>query len=100
MRQSKTILKASKTVATVYGTFFICWFPVSVYSLKIAFSEEQDSRAELKWLHIMLVEVLPLFNSLLNPFIYAIMNKQYRRAFKSIFARLNQHMLITFKYRL
>lgn len=90
IRQSKTIFKASKTVATTVLTFVVCWFPVSVYALVIAFSKNNKEKSQIKWFHVVFVDMFPLINSMLNPFIYAIMNKQYRRAFKSILIKFKR----------
>ena len=84
----KMVFKASKTVAVVYGTFFLCWFPVSALSLAISFCQNCFRGLNLTWFYIIFVEVLPMFNSVLNPFIYALMNKQYRMAFKAIFKKI------------
>lgn len=88
----KMTLKASKTVATVYGTFFICWFPVSIFALAQSYGMDlfvDFSESTRKWFFHVFVEVLPVLNSTINPLIYAIMNRQYRKAYKSLFSRID-----------
>lgn len=97
LKQSKMLLRASKTAATVYGTFFICWFPVSVYSLSIAFDKVEHNEEKLKWFHIIFVEILPLLNSMMNPFLYAFMNRQYRRAFKIVLLKWKACLIAKFR---
>ena len=80
----KLILKASKTVAIVYGTFVICWSPVICFSLVLVFSPQWIDSQKIKWFYIFFVEIIPIFKSTLNPFIYVLTNKQYRFAFKNV----------------
>lgn len=86
----KMAFKANITVFSVYGTFFLCWFPVSLFSMAVAYQYHIDmgSKTTSKWIYLVFVEVLPVFNSMLNPTIYAIMNKQFRQAYKTILMRL------------
>ena len=88
-------LKATKTVATVYGIFFVCWFPVSLFALSVAhhFSFFARSGMNSNWFYYLFVEVLPIFNSMCNPFIYAIMNRQYRRAYKYLFSKIHRELV-------
>ncbi|XP_065647570.1 dopamine D2-like receptor [Hydra vulgaris] len=79
------MLKVTKTVATIYGLFLVCWLPVSILSIGLkwcprCFQEEFSSF----WKQIIFVDLLPMFNSAFNPFVYALMNKQYRRAFRTL----------------
>lgn len=74
-------LKAAKTVAVVIGAFIVCWCPFFVLNLVYALCIEcrplpGESILVTKWMHYV--------NSVLNPIIYACMNKDFRRAFKKI----------------
>ena len=79
----RMIFRITKTVATVYGLFLICWFPVSIISLVRIWGPPHVMKEslEMKWVHVIFVEVLPIFNSICNPFIYALMSEAYRHAF-------------------
>ena len=84
----KMIFKASKTVATVYGTFVVSWTPVCIISVLLhacakCFDAEPTESGE-KWYTVVFINFLPILTSMANPFIYAILSKQYRRAFKKI----------------
>ena len=76
-------LKAAKTVGAVIGAFVICWGPFFVLNLIYALCKSclplpEESVLAAKWLHYV--------NSVLNPIIYACMNKEFRSAFKKILA--------------
>lgn len=76
-------LKAAKTVAVVIGAFVVCWGPFFVLNLIYALCKKcsplpEESVLTAKWLHYV--------NSVLNPIIYACMNKEFRSAFKKLLA--------------
>lgn len=76
-------LKAAKTVGAVIGAFVICWGPFFVLNLVYALCKScspipEEAVLAAKWLHYV--------NSVLNPIIYACMNKDFRSAFKKILA--------------
>ena len=74
-------LKAAKTVGVVIGAFFVCWCPFFVLNLVYGLCIKcrplpDESILVAKWMHYV--------NSVLNPIIYACMNKDFRSAFKKI----------------
>ncbi|EDO31702.1 predicted protein, partial [Nematostella vectensis] len=74
-------LKATKTLAVVIGAFLVCWSPFFVINLCYYTSAVTPSPvlvAIAKWAHYG--------NSCLNPLIYGVMNKDFRRAFKRLLA--------------
>ncbi|XP_022779389.1 tyramine receptor 1-like isoform X2 [Stylophora pistillata] len=76
-------LKAAKTVGAVIGAFVICWGPFFVLNLVYALCKSclpipKEAVLAAKWLHYV--------NSVLNPIIYACMNKDFRSAFKRLLA--------------
>ena len=82
----KTIFKASKTIVVVYGTFVVAWTPVCMITLILSLCRHclATTSNSSKWHYNLFIEVFPFMSSMLNPFIYGVMNKQYRRAFRSI----------------
>ncbi|EDO43118.1 predicted protein, partial [Nematostella vectensis] len=76
-----TELKAAKTLAAVVGAFALCWAPFvlinGIYSMCIECPYiKPEIILVVKWLHYG--------NSLLNPPIYGLLNKDFRVAFKHI----------------
>ena len=74
-------LKAAKIVAVVIGAFLVCWCPFFVLNLVYALCVRcrplpHESLLVAKWMHYV--------NSVLNPIIYACMNKDFRSAFKKL----------------
>jgi hypothetical protein len=73
-----TSLKAAKTLGLVTGMFLLCWLPdhiLYIVSFPIK-SVPQEAFAYVAWLAYL--------NSALNPVIYAVNNREFRRAFKAI----------------
>ena len=74
-------IKAAKTVGVLIGAFIVCWAPFFVLNLiyglcKSCMPLPNESVLAAKWLHYV--------NSVLNPIIYACMNKDFRSAFKKL----------------
>lgn len=77
-------LKAAKTIGVVIGSFAICWTPFFCLNLLHGLCKECQpipSEAILvsKWMHYG--------NSVLNPIIYACMNREFRTGFRVLLAR-------------
>ena len=96
-RRRKREFKALRAIVVVFGTFSICWVP----NIGVALSGFWDLPF---WTHMYLKnhdlfiaiffitsQILPPLNSTLNPFIYAIFNKQFRAGYKVAVARLLGH---------
>ena len=77
------LLKVTKTVCIVYGCFMVCWLPVSVFAVGLAWSGK-SFQTEEEWPHVVVAEILPVLNSTMNPFIYSLTNKKYRKAFYKV----------------
>lgn len=74
----KTENKVLKTSLVVVCVYMVCWTPLSV----IGFIEVFGS-TRARWLHFVSY-VLAYCSSMTNPFIYGIMNPQFKNAFASI----------------
>ena len=81
----KKVLKeyhAVKMVMMVYGTFVACWIPVSVIALLHVWCPKCSNVKQ--WHTVVFVEFLPILNSTMNVFIYSVMNREFRKAFRRL----------------
>ncbi|KAJ9592488.1 hypothetical protein L9F63_015904 [Diploptera punctata] len=67
--------RIAKRMALLVFTDFICWSPIAFFSLTAAFGLQLISLEEAK---VFTVFILPL-NSCCNPFLYAILTKQFKK---------------------
>ena len=88
-------LKAIKMLLVVLGMFIFCWFPFIIYHILILYYPDVIDRDNMSlnyryflFISIEVVDLLPLFNSVCNPVIYACLDQTYREAFKSLFQRI------------
>ncbi|OXA63321.1 Leucine-rich repeat-containing G-protein coupled receptor 5 [Folsomia candida] len=65
----------AKNMALLVFTDLLCWFPIAFFSLTAAFGLQLVSLEEAK---VFTVFILPL-NSCCNPFLYAILTKQFKK---------------------
>lgn len=77
-------LKAAKTIAVVIGAFTICWTPFFCLNLLYGLCHQclpipTEAIIVSKWMHYG--------NSVLNPIIYAVMNREFRTGFRMLLAR-------------
>ena len=75
-----------KTLLCVIIVFFICWIPLFTYHLVPEKHFKPLSKIQSNWLYY-LAKFLSYFNSMCNPFIYAIFNPVFRKGFKDVFSR-------------
>lgn len=71
--------KATVMIAIVVGTFFICWFPHSIGVFCLL-----DPKCNFNDSFYVLTTWLAMLNSVMNSLIYGLMNRSFRRAFKSV----------------
>ncbi|KAJ4441363.1 hypothetical protein ANN_11218 [Periplaneta americana] len=67
--------RIAKRMALLVFTDFICWSPIAFFSLTAAFGLQLVSLEQAK---VFTVFILPL-NSCCNPFLYAILTKQFKK---------------------
>lgn len=78
--------RAAVTIAIVIGIFALCWLPnltmaILQVCLRTGNSCIQNTAFDTGWLVTM---TIAFANSSLNPFIYAVRNSPFRRAFKKV----------------
>lgn len=72
-------VKAAKVLGVVIGAFIVCWSPFFALNLIYYICKCPPSPLTVsiaKWMHYV--------NSMLNPIIYGVMNKDFRSAFKKL----------------
>jgi leucine-rich repeat-containing G protein-coupled receptor 6 len=67
--------RIAKRMALLVFTDLLCWFPIAFFSLTAIFGLQLVSLEEAK---VFTVFILPL-NSCCNPFLYAILTKQFKK---------------------
>lgn len=78
--------RAVKVIMVVYGTFLVCWIPVSIMALIHAWC---PSCVHFQtWHSAVFAEILPVLNSTLNFFIYSVMNRQFRKACRRLCTKI------------
>ena len=84
-------LKATKTLAIVVGAFVVSWLPffiivmVAIWCQSCLYPLVQNPTLATA-IKIIFVYVLPPLNSCVNPVIYTIFNREFRAAFRRMFA--------------
>ena len=76
--------KAAKTLAVVVGAFVISWLPFVTLNVIYSLCDPSYDCPLLKPEVIMATKWMHYGNSLLNPLIYTVMNREFRRAFKTL----------------
>ena len=90
-------LKATKSIAIVYLTFVACWLPSAFINIIILFDEnyffqmQVNNRKLFLFLYYFFVELLPIFNTMVNPVIYSFSNKEFQHAFKRVQYKILGH---------
>ena len=71
--------RATLMVTTISVIFAVCWGAESVeYVLR------KLTSLDISFVHIATVDVMVLFNSTINPFVYALLNHQFRQKIKGV----------------
>ena len=78
--------KAARTTSMILGSLGVCYVPQLVYTV-IFIGEHFPKQETLCTMYAM--DVLLYFNSLMNPLIYCIRTRDFRRAFRELFNLTN-----------
>ncbi|XP_022098630.1 galanin receptor type 2-like [Acanthaster planci] len=85
--QGESLMRARrntfKTLLLVFVAFTICWTPNEVFFLLFNLGVDVNLTSTIFFVTVAMVST----NSCLNPFIYAIKYKQFRKALKTLFGR-------------
>ena len=76
--------KAAKTLAVVVGAFVICWLPFVTLNVIYSLCDPSYDCPVVKPEIIMVAKWMHYGNSLLNPIIYTVMNREFRKAFMAV----------------
>ena len=76
--------KAAKTLAVVVGAFLICWLPFVTLNVIYSLCDPSHDCPLIKPEVIMVTKWMHYGNSLLNPIIYTVMNREFRKAFMAV----------------
>ena len=92
-KHKRTEENLNKTVAIIYGTFVICWLPVTIITIvyqlcQVCFEPfMKGSPVVFEATVTLFVVVLPNIHSCLNPFIYIIFHRTFRTAVQELICR-------------
>lgn len=96
VRSLKKRIKTTKNILLVACTFFFCWMPHTIFSMvtTVMFMTNCISclyaiPGELNFILLM----LGYLSSALNPYLYALRNKQFRNAFSSVVPCLRRKLV-------
>ena len=82
--------KAAKTIVVILGVAIVCWFPLLVVPRVIASYVHNTTYFTI----FTLLQVLPVCNSSINPYIYCVRSCRYYEAFVKL---LGLHNLVKYK---
>ena len=78
-------IKAAKSLAIIVGAFFLCWYPFSIVSMAINACIRSNLGCKLPPIYVeQLLLILGFLNSMLNPFLYGLHNKEFKKTYKRI----------------
>lgn len=93
----KLELRATKVVLVVYGTFIVCWLPVILVTLGHLLKVTESTSLVI---YTIFGEMLPVINSILNPFIYGILHRDFKHGIKRMLGILYlEHQLKSKNHR-
>ena len=100
-QKRKQEVSASKTVAVIYGAFTICLLPMAIITIlfqvcpNCLLSFQANHKILADTIFTSFLVVLPALHSCVNPFIYIIFHRRFRKALKALlqgkFKALTEH---------
>lgn len=78
----KRSIKAAKTIAIIVSAFFLSWMPNTAVSIAGIFCPECVRKASVYMPSVLIL--IAYTNSVMNPFLYAFHNRDFREAFKKL----------------
>ena len=77
-------LRATKIILSVFGTYLICWAPVTIMTFIRTFKPFHINKNA----YLFLCSFLPNLNSCLNPFLYCLLHRDFINALRGVYKRL------------
>lgn len=76
-----------RILMSIVGIFFICWAPLTINNLLLAFEIVPKLNIGIHWYLRIMFHLLAYVNSCVNPIVYGFMSKKFREAFKKSFCQ-------------
>ncbi|XP_071961297.1 melanocortin receptor 5-like [Antedon mediterranea] len=84
-RANKNEMRATKTSIIIFSMFFVCFAPITVYYIHSTISYYRHQNDSIIFATVDLVLVGLLYaNSFMNPLVYSVRNREFKREFKRI----------------
>lgn len=86
--------RSTKSILVIYGAFIVCWLPNCVMSIHSTLNPKwwRDFRKNnlmlFYFVYYVFAKFLPPLSNTLNPFIYSLLNRNFRIAFKATVYRV------------
>ena len=86
--------RSTKSILVIYGAFIVCWLPNCVMSIHSTLNPKwwRDFRTNnlmlFNFIYYVFAKFLPPLSNTLNPFIYSLLNRNFRIAFKATIYRV------------
>lgn len=78
-------VKAAKSLAIIVGAFFACWYPLTLTSLIVNACGGLQGNCYVPPSYVFdILITIGYLNSMLNPFLYALHNKKFKKTYKWI----------------
>ncbi|XP_028408302.1 probable G-protein coupled receptor No18 [Dendronephthya gigantea] len=78
-------LKAAKSLAIIVGAFFLCWYPHTIVSMVVNSCIRLELPCTLPPVYVEnLLLIIGFVNSMINPFLYGLHNKEFKKTYKRI----------------
>lgn len=87
-------LRSMKSISVIYGAFLICWLPNCIITIHSSLNSEWWRSFKLSHtvlfyaLYYTFGQIFPPLNCTLNPFIYTLLHRNFRTAFKAALLRM------------